>query len=867
MGSNPASPTSRTSIPQKQYVFIGACLGCYSHTVRVKRAAGVFVTACLASLWAFTAAPVGASQQSSELVGRLVQLASNDGRYEASGAPTWFVAHGDSLIPIATDQVAGKSGDLVRFAKFPGNEISEIEIEGARISKSGVLKSAVVPNRMLTVVPIIFAGSSWTVENQSVANQVATNTKSWWRTMSAYRETLEIRFTPTLNLQSIVTGCDIDKIRKEVLAYADALGLKKSSQHVMATFTGPSISCGFGGMGELGGPWSATEPLFTWTYTDNDYASKIWIHELGHNLGLPHANSCLSGYVFTYLRPCQDMEYGNTMAVMGFGDPQSSFTPKELLKIGWLPESNVATWNLTTSTYELQNFSRTEAGITALKIPAISSALGDVDFWLQYSTQAKTYYNSRPATVVSSGILVTFDPSDNYRDTAMMRDGALGSRASLSYLCDLTPDVNNPYVIEFTNDPRLLLGQTWTEPRGRYSVRVDAVTAEKATVTITSLVPVLASPTTVTAVQDPNGTASINFLWSPLQVSMGSIEPLEWVADIAEDPTKTCRGNSIVWRQCSITGLVRGSTYTPRMIYSTGTVVSQAVSAAPITITQVAPVISATSATTAESATVSVKIDDGGSPMVSPTVVSLEGQSPCQIAEPAGGVCVFDGLARNREYSVTVTSTNSIGSRTAIISAKTLSATPDRPVLSAEFKGSDLHLTIATTERDQTNVMYFWGQCLVNSKSQKSLRIDLYLNPGESLSMFTIPNARKKLIQCSVFSYAALYSNAPGAPKNPASDSVAFSVLKSGKILLPRITATIVATSPRPGVVTLKWTVVDKNGKVLDLSVKTSKKACVYRGRTTCTIKKLVSGSMFAAVVRAYGPSGAISHRTTVVVQ
>jgi len=822
----------------------------------------VLVTVCLASLFVLTASPVGASQKSSEVVGRLVQLASNDGTYEASGSPTWFVAQGDSLIPISSEKVAGKSGDLVRFPKSPGSEISEFEIGRARVMKSGVLKSAVVPNRILTVVPITFDGSSWTVQDRAIADQVASNVKSWWRTMSAYQETLEIRFTPTLNLQSVVTGCDTGKIRKEVSAYADSLGLRKTSQHVMATFTGSSISCGWAGLGEIGGPWSATEPLFTWTRTDDAVQSTgVWLHEIGHNLGLPHANSCLSGYVFTYLRPCQDMEYGNTVAMMGGGNLPSPFTPKELLKIGWLPESNVATWNLTTGTYELQNFSRTEAGITALKIPAISSALGDIDFWLQYSTQAKTYYNSRPATVISSGLLVTFDPSDNYRDSAMMRNGALGSRASLSYICDLTPDVNNPYVIEYTNDPRLLLGQTWTEPRGRYSVRVDAVTAEKATVTITSLVPVLAPPTTVTAVQDPNGTASINFLWSPFQVSMGLIEPLEWVADIAEDPTKTCRGNSIVWRQCSITGLVRGATYTPRMRYSTGAVVSQAVSAAAITITQVAPAISATSATTAESATVSVKIDDGGSPIVSPTVVSLEGQPPCQISEPVGGVCVFEGLARNREYSVTATSTNSIGSRTATISAKTLSATPDRPVLSAEFKGSDLLLTIATTERDQTNVMYFYGQCLVNYKYQESLRIDLALNPGGVLSMFTIPNARKKLIQCSVYSYA------PGALGNAGSDSVAFSVLKSGKILLPRITATIVATSPRPGVATLKWRVVDKNGKLYNLSVKTSKKVCAYRGRTTCTIKNLVSGSMFAAVVRAYGPSGSISYRTTVVVQ
>jgi hypothetical protein len=245
---------------------------------------------------------------------------------------------------------------------------------------------------------------------------------------------------------------------------------------------------------------------------------------------------------------------------------------------------------------------------------------------------------------------------------------------------------------------------------------------------------------------------------------------------------------------------------------------------------------------------------------VSPTVVTLDGQPSCQITDPVGGVCIFEGLARNREYLVTTTSANAIGSRTSTMSAKTLSVSPDRPVLTAEFKGSDLLLTMATTERDQTNVMYFYGQCLVNNKYKASLRIDVARNPSEVLSLFTIPNARKKLIQCSVYSYA------PGASEN-YSDPVTFSVLKSGKIILPRITASIVATSPRPGVVTLKWRVVDKNGKLYGVSVKASKKVCAYRARTTCMIRGLVSGSTIKATVRAHGPSGTITSRTSVVVK
>ena len=679
--------------------------------------------------------------------------------------------------------------------------------------------------------------------------------------MSAYRESISFRFTGTLNLQGRYNDCGsaaVAGIKKDVLAYAELLGLKNSSNHVMATFVGNTIPCPWAGLGEVG-QWG-TNPAFTWTRTDHATLSTgVWLHELGHNLGLPHANSCLSGYVFTYLRACQDMEYGNTVAMMGGGNLPSPFTPKELQKVGWLPENNVATWDFTTRTYELQNFARTEAGITALKIPAISSSLGDIDFWLQYSTQAQTYYKTWPATVVGSGLLVTFDPSDNYRDAAIMRDGAYGSRASLSYICDLTPNVNNPYVIEYDNDPRLLVGQTWTEPRGRYSVRVDAVTAEKATVTISSLVPVLAPPSIVTAVQDPNGTASINFSWSPLQVTMGSIEPLEWVAGIAEDPTKTCRGNSIEWQQCSITGLARGSTYTPQMMYSTGAVVSSVVSGAPLTISQVAPIVNATSATTEASAQVTIAIDDGGSPLYVPTILTLEDGQKCQIADASGGTCEFIGLLRNRKYGFVVTTSNAIGTRESSLEFQTKGATPDPPLINARFEGSDLVISVSSTERDKTNVESFLSACQINKRRNFYPLLDL--EPGISSTQFVIPNARKKLIDCTFSGYSS------SALKSPYGTDRRLQVLTSGRIILPRLSASLNASSRQPGVVVLRWKVTDKNGKVMYLSVKTSKKACNSRGRTSCTIRGLESGTTFVAIVEARGPSGGISERVTVVVK
>lgn len=824
--------------------------------MRGNKATFLLVASCLSSVMAFTPTSVRASQPSAEVVGRLIQLASNDGTYEASGSPAWFVAQGESLIPISADEVAGESGAVVRFSQSPGDEVSESELSRARMLSSGVTKAAVVPNRILTVVPITFEGSSWTAENQSVANQVATTTKTWWRSMSANQETLNIRFTPTLNLQSVVTGCDVTKILTEVMAYADSLGLKKTSQHVMATFTGRSISCWWGGLGEVGG-WSS-EPSFTWTFTNNADASKIWIHELGHNLGLPHSNSCLSGYTFTYLRSCVDGEYGNTLSVMGMGNTALPFTPADLRKVGWLPDQNVATWDNTARTFILQRSDRTDSGITAINIPPLSVSNSDVSFWLQYSTASQSYYNGNSTTVVSSGVVLTFVPSDSYRQKLVTRDGVAGSLRSLSYLCDLTPSKDTPYSVDYQTDPRLLVGQTWVEPRGRYSVRVDAADADKATVTIIPVVSTVVAPVSVAGVADPNGLAAMSFAWSSAGLVPGAGEPVEWVVDLMEDTSRTCRGSTLV-TSCTISGLTRGTTYTPRMVHVTGLQVSPSVVGAPVVIQSVAPLVSATSTATSDSLTFTVSIDNGGSALTTPTVLTIEGQPQCELSDPAGGVCVFQGLARYRVYSVISTSANGVGARTTTFSGKTLGEKPDAPVLSAAFENSDLHLTIAASERDLTNVVGFFGRCRINNV--KYLEIDVDLDEGENSKKFTIPNARKKSVECQVASYA------PGSPREGLSDEVRIHILKSGRIQLPRITAKIVATSPRPGVVTLKWRVVDKNGKVSSLVVKTSKKSCSYRGRTTCTIKRLVSGSTFVAIVKAYGPSGAISYRTTVVVQ
>ena len=138
------------------------------------------VAACVALSGTLVVLPTRASvvPAISEVVGRLIQLASNDGGYEASGEPTMFVDSGDSLVPIRSDAIPGEAGDIVRFAQSPGASISQSEIARARVLTRQISAAALVPNRTVTVVPITFAGSSWTAQDRAIADQVANNAKT-----------------------------------------------------------------------------------------------------------------------------------------------------------------------------------------------------------------------------------------------------------------------------------------------------------------------------------------------------------------------------------------------------------------------------------------------------------------------------------------------------------------------------------------------------------------------------------------------------------------------------------------------------------------------------------------------------------------
>jgi M6 family metalloprotease-like protein len=130
-------------------------------------------------------------------------------------------------------------------------------------------------------------------------------------------------------------------------------------------------ACGWAGLGEIGGKhaWS------------NQY-NALWVigHELGHTLGLGHANSLpCNGSVISTTCPVNRPEYGDPFNIMGNQRPMHvSAWQKNYL--GWIPDNKVATWTGGTQTYLLSPLETAGGSLYAVQVPAAYHRT----YWLEF---------------------------------------------------------------------------------------------------------------------------------------------------------------------------------------------------------------------------------------------------------------------------------------------------------------------------------------------------------------------------------------------------------------------------------------------------------------------------------------------------
>ena len=795
---------------------------------------------------AMRAAPTGTN-------GALRKLASNDGRFEAAGNSVWAINTGSSLTPVDASVVVDKiSGSVLEFPAALGEEVSASSMSSAVQVRQPVKTSGVLASRTVTVIPLQWPGATWKTSDRTMANTIVSKLTPWWRAQSANQEALSVRFTSVLDVSSVngVGQCDFYAMSDVAVAFAKEKGLYDNSNHLMMTFTGENQDCSFGGLGEVGGK-------LTWTYTSPNYEG-IWAHELGHNLGLPHANACNAGVAMTYLKACEEVEYGDVTSTMGMAGPSGFYSPTFLASIGWLPEANRAVWAGTSATYSLNRPDRSDLGVTAINIPATDGVLGDNSFWVQYNPNDLTYVTD-PNRAVHGGLVITYEPSKEFAEHRISLGGVLGSPTSTSYLCDLTPPTTTLNGIDYATDPRLLPLRSWTDPRNRFKITLASVDGTTAAVQIEPIANAeVAAPATVSATPDPSGATNLLINWEIAADAFGSNEPSTWNVDFVEDATKSCV--ALVWElSCTISNISRAVTYTPGVAGANGVSRSTRVTSTAELLGNSPPIFSASFTNTSDEIVAKIHVDTGGSPLIGNPTVEIEGSQSCTIAPEGDSTCSFFGLQRKTAHTLIVKGTNSIGTRETRFTSRTLAGTPENPTITGKFEGSDLVATVIADAADQSNVDLFELYCIAQKGSKSVYGFGEGTSPNKKT--FRLARIKGKANYC----YGRVMST--GTIKIYSSGYGLLRIAANGKITSGMLTITPTITSNAAGVVNVNWKAKDSLGKVQSVAVNPSTGACKKTSSTSCVIKGLTSGSLVSVVLSGRGTSGSETIRSNIVVK
>lgn len=196
----------------------------------------------------------------------------------------------------------------------------------------------------------------------------------------------------------------------------------------------------------------------------------VLTHELGHTLGLLHANSMVcwnAAGAFVTLPgfdggTCSHREYGDVYSAMGESSGMT-YASAQLEFLGWNTGRVVRTSSAapTTTTFLTPIELDVSGSIEALRIN------DGVVLWLEYRTP--TGVDNR---------------SSSYRGGLLVRAEQTGVQAPL--LLNMRPE-ESPEPFRRFDKPEMRVGQTWQNPRGNLSITLNSASPLGASVTITQL--------------------------------------------------------------------------------------------------------------------------------------------------------------------------------------------------------------------------------------------------------------------------------------------------------------------------------------------------------------------------------------------
>jgi hypothetical protein len=228
---------------------------------------------------------------------------------------------------------------------------------------------------------------------------------------------------------------------------ATAAGVDLSA-YARKVYMFPRTGCTWAGLGNVGG--SATK-----AWANGSFATITVAHELGHNLGLYHAQS-LDCDVSALGNTCTTYTYGDTADTMG-NYRAAQFNPLEKEQLGWLNDGTSPPI-LTASTsgrYVIEPYSATTVGAKAIKIPRGTNSAG----------QKLWYYVEYRQPLGVDSVLGT---TGNLTKGVIVRTAVEGDPTS-SRQIDMTPGSSTSSYTELA-DGALAVGQSYTDATAKVTL-------------------------------------------------------------------------------------------------------------------------------------------------------------------------------------------------------------------------------------------------------------------------------------------------------------------------------------------------------------------------------------------------------------
>jgi hypothetical protein len=308
--------------------------------------------------------------------------------------------------------------------------------------------------KTILAIPVTWGSISQPVTQSAAAALLNGDVAAWYAETSYGGLTVSATSTPVLTIPD-PGACNASAIQTSAISAAQTAGYAPSS-YTNRMIIVPKQYCGWGGLGQVGGPTS-------WVRGDQ-WSLRVPVHELGHNLGLRlwHSNALLCTDAQTLA--CAEHEYYNPYDAMGlawegvghFGAPQKD-------ALGWLDgrkETITAGGAVTLAPIEL-------ATAGAGETQAVRIVTAHRTYWLEYRTpQLFDLFATHPP----NGVYVTIEQLAGV------------STAEGPMLLDMHPATSIPTPFadasyERMLDAALTAGETYTDPWSELSVTVESTGA------------------------------------------------------------------------------------------------------------------------------------------------------------------------------------------------------------------------------------------------------------------------------------------------------------------------------------------------------------------------------------------------------